>query len=170
MNIDKLIGENEFLLSFFKNINPNYITLTGIVLNFIIYYYIKNNNIFNANILLLLRYFCDTMDGSVARKYNKTSEIGGFLDTLDDFFIFLIYSYIILYNYIENKQLVLIITVILSLSFIYYMKDSLSDHSNLKENGKNIFDKIMIFQINNNIFIYLLLIIFNTYYLKKIDK
>ena len=33
---------------------------------------------------MFIRYSCDCLDGAVARKYNKVSDIGGFLDTVAD--------------------------------------------------------------------------------------
>ena len=95
MEIDNYIANNEFLLSFFKEIHPNIISITGIITNFIILYYIKMGNVFLANIYLVIRFFTDILDGAVARKYNKTSKLGGYLDTTNDLILFTMYTYII---------------------------------------------------------------------------
>ena len=139
MQIDNYIANNEFLLSFFKEIHPNIISITGIVTNFLILHYIRRKNISLANSFLIIRFFTDILDGAVARKYNKTSKLGGYLDTINDLILFTMYTYIISICLIfKNKQYSKIFTLIVLLCMIMYLKniDGLSDHTPLK-NGKN---------------------------------
>ena len=35
-------------------------------------------------LMIFLRYLADIIDGKVARKYKKTSKLGGYLDTISD--------------------------------------------------------------------------------------
>ena len=46
--------------------------------------------------------FTDNLDGMVARKYKKTSNIGGFLDTLSDTIMIIISTYLILYYFFRT--------------------------------------------------------------------
>tara|TARA_B110001469_G_C9565347_1_gene280386 strand:- start:221 stop:736 length:516 start_codon:yes stop_codon:yes gene_type:complete len=169
IKLDDLIGNNEFILKYFKNISPNIITLVGIVSNLIIYYLIKNQYIFLGNILLIFRCLCDIMDGIVARRYKKTSALGGYLDTLNDFIITIIYSYIIGNYFINDRRIFYSFVTLVGSIYMYIMRNSLSDHSNIKQPSNNITDKIITFFANNSIITYLLLISFNNAYLKKID-
>ena len=43
-----------------------------------------NNNFNNLLYFLLLSHFLDTLDGTIARKYNLESEFGSFIDQLSD--------------------------------------------------------------------------------------
>ncbi|MEO0143762.1 MAG: CDP-alcohol phosphatidyltransferase family protein [candidate division WOR-3 bacterium] len=68
------------------NIQPNLITFITFLLNFIpFYFYINKNFILGAISLILVNLF-DAIDGELARKTNKTSKFGAFLDSnLDRF-------------------------------------------------------------------------------------
>lgn len=81
----KINKQLEKILPLFENIHPNIITIFGIILNGIaFYYYFILNNKFVTSVLLILRIVSDNLDGMVARKYNKTSKLGGFLDGIAD--------------------------------------------------------------------------------------
>ena len=81
---DKLTAYILDHFSLFKFISPNLITISGLIMNFLILYYIIMGNIIVSSVLLILRYLADCLDGGVARKYNKKSKIGGVLDTWSD--------------------------------------------------------------------------------------
>tara|TARA_B100000524_G_C23467959_1_gene305001 strand:- start:223 stop:612 length:390 start_codon:yes stop_codon:yes gene_type:complete len=124
-------------------------------------------NVFLANIYLVIRFFTDILDGAVARKYNKTSKLGGYLDTTNDLILFTMYTYIIsLCLILKNKKHSRIFTLIILLCMIIYLKniDGLSDHTPIK-NGKN--NKILAFFTNNTIFLFGFLYYFNKNYLCK---
>lgn len=78
----------EPLSGYFKDVNPNLITIIGLPLSFgffLLHLHPYGYSLFfPVFIISLLRLFCDFMDGHVARKYNKCSKLGGFLDTLSD--------------------------------------------------------------------------------------
>lgn len=68
----------------FKNINPIFITLLATVMGISsLVFLLYNQNLFATFALLLSGYF-DTLDGSVARTYNKTSSLGAVLDIVSD--------------------------------------------------------------------------------------
>ena len=161
MFIDDKIAEILLSTNVFKNIHPNVITVTGIILNFVIYYLLKIKEITYANILIFLRCICDIMDGAVARKYKKQSELGGYLDTIDDVLLVTMYTYFISYHFSKSKDIARIFTAIVTSIHIYSMKDALSDHSSIKEEGENLFHNSIAFITNNSIFFFIFIIILN---------
>lgn len=167
MKIDDKIANIECLLQLFKNIHPNLISIFGIICNFYIIKFLHVKNKYAANIFLVARYFADIMDGAVARRFNKTSKIGGYLDTFDDILLMSFYSgYIIWYLTKNINKAILICLLSISIG-IYYLKtrNSLFDHSNLKKGAENILDKIVEFFVNNSIFTFLGLFFINVYLL-----
>lgn len=169
LKIDDDIGNNECLLSFFKNVHPNTITISGIISNFIILKLINNKQIPFANLVLIFRFFTDILDGAVARKYKKSSKIGGLLDTISDCILIVIYSYIISNRFLSNKTLVYIIMVGIFLLYFYYFikNDSLTNHDNIKKKKDNFFSNVIVFLINNTIVSFIFLILFNNKFMKK---
>lgn len=142
-NLAFMITEN---VKIFKYIHPNYITISGILSNFIIYYLLKKNNRIKLLYLIIMyRYLTDILDGSIARKYNKTSKLGGYLDTINDFMLFTMICYI----YLKKKYF--IVTFICSILYIIKF-DLFYDHSSIKKEGLNAFI------VNNTIFVYIILI------------
>lgn len=83
-NDSKIFQELSFSHNWFKDIHPNYITIFGFFLNFIIFDKIEKNEIATANLFIILRYLCDEFDGGIARKFNKQTKLSGFLDTVSD--------------------------------------------------------------------------------------
>ena len=168
MKLDDDIANNEFLLSLFKNIHPNTITISGIISNFYIikFLYLKKINI--VNILLIFRYFTDIMDGAVARKYNKVSKLGGYLDTINDTTLISFYFGFFIWKKTKNMNYSIsfgIFSLLLILTFLF-CKRSLSDHSHLKKKSKSLIDSIIKFLVNNTIFTYMIVMVINNKYLK----
>ena len=135
-------------LSIFKHIHPNYISITGFLLNIIIAY-----NIFTFNygpvllISILLRCLMDILDGAVARKYEKVTYIGGILDTFTDCsLIVIIFYYFLLLLNLPKYIIILPISIIIGTAFI---TESYSDHSSLKIYGNGHITDLMAFFINN---------------------
>ena len=131
----------------------------------IMFLYLKEPN--NANIFLVIRYFCDILDGAVARKYNKTSKLGGYLDTIDDIMLITLYSGFIIWKKTENIKYTGIGSIVILLVLICYFKseDSLSDHKNLKKDSNNIFKKLVKFIVDNSILVYIIMYYVNIKYL-----
>jgi len=108
-----------------------------------------------------LRCISDTLDGAVARKYHKVTEIGGYLDTISDF----IY-YIMMYHYIMILKLGLhpLFNFIGVCTYFYviYTYDSFSNHEKLKTYGTTLtYRDIMPFLVNNSVipFMFIFLVI-----------
>jgi len=77
---------------------PNFITLLRIVLAFLLSYFIINQQVKQALILLVIVIFSDFIDGFIARRYSKVTSFGAVFDPLADS--------------------VLILTILLSLLFL----------------------------------------------------
>jgi phosphatidylglycerophosphate synthase len=137
----------------FKNIHPNIITATGIVINIIILVYYKKMTFSVFCALLLVRWLIDCLDGNVARKYNKKSDLGGKLDTISDMMLIYILTFIVFREFNINNWFLIVLLFIVGLvenkySFIK------GDHSRLKT-----VDKSMSFFTNNTVIFYILFII-----------
>ncbi len=67
-------------------INPNTITIFGLLLSLVSAVLFANREIFIAGAFLLAGGFFDVLDGLVARENNRTTKFGGFLDSVSDRF------------------------------------------------------------------------------------
>ncbi len=74
------------------HINPNFLTLTGLLISIIAAFYFSRGEFITTGILIILGGFMDMLDGSLARETNTVSKFGGFFDSVIDR-----YSDIILY-------------------------------------------------------------------------
>lgn len=86
----------EPFVGLFKNVNPNVLTLLGSIPSLLFFVFLIMHWYVLALIAFLGSIF-DLMDGMIARKYNKVTAFGGFLDsTLDrvsDFFIITAFAF-----------------------------------------------------------------------------
>ena len=75
-----------------RNISPNSLTITGLILNGLASYTYYQGLIRSAGALILFAGLFDMLDGAVARAGNKPSKTGGFIDSVvdrySDFLIF----------------------------------------------------------------------------------
>lgn len=144
----------------FKHILPNFITLTGLLLNFIIYFGLKNRsfNLSTVFVLIMLRWLIDDLDGATARKYDKVTQLGGYLDTISDFIFFmLMYDFFITEAGLP-RYLDLIFLVVYWYVIYYY--DCFSNHDGLKVYGSYpSWKDILPFIVNHAIITYLLIFI-----------
>lgn len=174
IKIDDKIADMFVSTNLFKNIEPNTITITGIVLNIILYNYFIRNNFKSkiVNILLIIRFLCDIFDGAVARKYNKLSDLGGFLDTVNDLMFIQIYIFILFNKIFKNKIIIFLLLLGTTFLNLFVMRNSMIDHSILKDTSqKNKIDKLIAFACNNTIFLFIGIVIFNNrfiHYLKPL--
>jgi len=156
MNLDKKYVN--FILdrtNIFQYTHPNFLSFTGLLVDFFILYCIVTKSIFFLGLFLFIRYSCDCLDGAVARKYNKVSDLGGALDTIADNTLIFIITYGILYS-ISFPYAMLVAGVVVSLNIIYmYKKKAILHHMHLEKTSNNYFDKIYLFGVNNNSLIYL---------------
>ncbi len=144
---------------FFKYIHPNVITIISLLLNFVILsllYNRRNNLIFGS--VLTLRWLTDLLDGAVARKYKKTSVIGGFLDTLGD----LIYILIFAYYFVDVLKLPMAFFYVFLGTVICFIisQNCYHDHDGLKDYNGGIIQKITAFFVNNTYLMYIALFLF----------
>lgn len=155
-------------LPLFKYIHPNWITLIGLIINCLLLY-VRKDYKFIFYLLNVLRILCDNLDGMIARKYNKTSYLGGLLDTIGDLThiasISLIF-FLDIFNFSYFTSVCLMI--ILSSINIYYMfsVNALSNHSNLYDrNDYKLLDYIPILLAQNTylsaVFLNLFFIFYN---------
>jgi len=138
----------------FKYIHPNVITVFGITLNIAIFYTVENNKFFVTVVLLVFRYLADCLDGGTARKYNKTSKIGGALDTFSDNLLIFIYV-IIMCNLLNIPYGISAATffVVLNL-YMMSLSNSLINHSEIKFGGNSV-KNIYAFFINNSYILFI---------------
>ncbi len=134
---------------FFKYIHPNIITISGLILNFVIYYLIITHDIFIASLLLVFRYLADCLDGGIARKYDKKSKIGGALDTWSD--TILLYIAIAAAFRINALPFGSEVAALFAAGNLYIMSltESLIDHVGMKS-GSSVFTKSYAFFVNNS--------------------
>ena len=66
------------------NISPNLLTITGLIITTIGTYFIFTKQFFIAGIILTIGAVFDAIDGTLARKTNKTTKFGAFLDSTVD--------------------------------------------------------------------------------------
>jgi len=143
-------------LKFLKNIHPNIITIFGIVLNILIYYLLEHKFLIPLIFALFLRHWVDCLDGAVARKYKKVSKFGGYLDTISDHVLIFITSLFVFEVFSFDYYIFFaVILTALSLTYLYIIR-SLSDHENIKVQGKNFYN----FLVNNSWILYLCFYIF----------
>jgi cardiolipin synthase len=159
LNLDKTY--TSWVLSktnIFKHVHPNYISIAGLLADFGILYFLSVAIFEPAIFLLVLRYHCDCLDGAVARKYNKVSNIGGLLDTIADNTLI----YIVIYSIgivLGISHIVFIALTVVILNVLYLIKNkAVIHHLNLKL-GKDRFKNAYIFAMNNNMLLYSLIIL-----------
>ncbi|MDP3623057.1 MAG: archaetidylinositol phosphate synthase [Methanobacteriaceae archaeon] len=68
------------------NINPNYLTVLGLLIALLSAYMFAMGNLLWGGLLIALSGFLDIVDGAVARNNNTTTKFGGFLDSTTDRF------------------------------------------------------------------------------------
>ena len=110
------------------NIHPNIITLSNIINSIFLFINIKCYN--NKKIIIIqmiLYYIFDCLDGEVARKCNKQSKLGGYLDTISDMLFFAIILNYFIYKFILKdskyfnfKYIILFYLILFSIFDKYY--------------------------------------------------
>jgi CDP-diacylglycerol--glycerol-3-phosphate 3-phosphatidyltransferase len=72
------------LLIFGKDINPNFLTVVGLLINMGAAFCLGIGQWVAGGILIAVAGFFDAVDGAVARTFNKATKFGGFLDSVID--------------------------------------------------------------------------------------
>jgi archaetidylinositol phosphate synthase len=111
----------EFMEPLAKNIkvNPNIITVIGLIISLLAAYAFARQNLLIGGFLILFSGFFDVVDGAVARNHNTKTQFGGFLDSTSDRFAdaFIIIG-IIYGGYVNWILGVLAILASLSVSYV----------------------------------------------------
>ena len=154
----------KYLLPLCKHIHPNLITIFGLLLNIIAihFYYIKKNKDITA-ILLIIRILMDNLDGMVARKFNKTSKLGGLLDGLSDCVLMGTISFGVLDKMGVNIHYKICLSLQVGCMMFGYLiySDAVTTHSNMNNNN-SILDTIPLF-IYHNTYLGIFLVILAMY-------
>lgn len=111
-------------------ISPNFITLLNILMIIPIIDNLINKKSFKMFLVLIIfRNYLDFLDGSVARKCNKTSKFGAVFDTISDLLYFLILTSVLIYNMRQNKNNIPLIVLLICfticliiMAYIYLLK------------------------------------------------
>lgn len=160
INTDKIY--TNWILSqteIFRFVHPNVLSILGILMDFVILYSALNYHFLLLGVSLFVRYSCDCLDGAVARKYNRVSNFGGFLDTLADNTMIFVLAYSIT-TLLENEYALLIACIITSFNLLYLaVHRSLIHHNGIKQGG-NVIQNIYTLGVNNNCILYLIAFIF----------
>ncbi len=84
-SVDSLISYPLVDIIAHQNMNPNVITITNIIPGILSLYFLIKGNYFLFYTFLVIRILLDCLDGHVARKYSKETELGNKLDMISDF-------------------------------------------------------------------------------------
>ena len=167
-NSDHYLFNKNYIINFFKNIHPNYITITGIISNLIVILSYYNKQFYIFSLFTIIRSICDILDGLVARKFKKVSYIGGVLDTTSDTLFLCITIYIILNCYF-SFNISFLLTLLYFFFHIYsmYKSGNISDHSNLKDIPNTYLQLFIYILIKNTFIIHLIFLFFLMYFKYK---
>ena len=163
-SIDDWIARKTVNTGLFRYCSPNALTMIGIFTNAGLSYFYHSRDLMNMQYCLMTRYFMDIWDGEVARKYNKVSSIGGFLDTISDCMLLSLYGYFIGEQVSDSSQIGLITCSGVMLGHTIYMisNKAVCHHENIKSGAKSSVAKLAQFMNNNSILPYTVFGIFNT--------
>jgi phosphatidylglycerophosphate synthase len=154
LNLDRLF--TEFVLDKvpgFKHVHPTALTLLGLGVDFVILYAVWAKLLVLVAGAMFLRYACDCLDGAVARKYNKVSDLGGVLDTVADNTLIFILSLSIA-KLLDAPYYWAIATVVTGANVAYLWKEgALVHHASIKRGGTFVKD-VYRFGVQNNILVY----------------
>lgn len=169
LNTDALLVESvDKKLSVFcdLHIHPNVITFVALVMSAalpFLHVYKLHWLVFS---FIIIRQLCDCFDGAVARKCEKTSKLGGFLDTLADFIcLFSVFFIIMTFFFKDDVLRVFLFSSIFIISFIamnvliYKSTDFLYDHSRFKETSESIYKNSIALFVDNSVAIMMLVAI-----------
>lgn len=168
-NITNFVIDNFDSRNVLQSVYPNFITILGMICNYIIFGLISciktvkiNAYVFFA--VMLTRFLCDCLDGAVARKYKKTSKLGHILDTVSDMLMMLIIFYAVITVY--DLHWIFYSGYGLVLFVLHYNFSIFTSHKTMKNPNGEILSNIISFLTNNSIFTFVSLyifVIFNNY-------
>ena len=96
------------------NISPNMITTIGVFSSLLGAYFLYTKKIYLFIFFYLFAYFCDCLDGYIARKYKKETIFGDYYDHITDVIQMILIIFILVYKYnILKYKSITIVTLIL---------------------------------------------------------
>lgn len=142
-------------------LNPNIITLSGTLLIIPIVSNLlqdKSTSIFI--LLMIIRHFVDSLDGSVARNCNKSTKFGAILDILSDTITNLILFSVIVYiifkrrkNLFPNILITIALLILVIFCCVELKKELFYDRSGIITGKSNYFDNKLHEYIHDNLLI-----------------
>lgn len=175
VDIYRLLAKPFVNFFYFFNIHPNLVVLLGLLLSIISSFLLSIGYLNYAGFLYILVLILDHADGQLARKANKVSELGAYLDTISDRIrtpVFFVGIWFYFLNFSEIDFLIYVFTsslVILTNEILFYLFKFLT-YRNL-----NLITRLLLFDFlgwvnnsvlfsialfTNNLKIYLLIITF----------
>lgn len=143
----------------FANIHPNIITCISLLCNIALYILLARTFVSHRDLdvgvftgVLLLRCLTDILDGAVARKYHKTSKLGGLLDTLGDVTLMLIFAYFACVWCNISSHICLLVAALIA--YVVYELDIYHDHAAAKSYDGHIGHQALAFSTNNTVLLY----------------
>lgn len=122
----------------YLKIHPNVLTILSLIMSLSLPIFHQMGQYALVMILIFIRQLLDLLDGPVARECNKTSKIGGMLDTIADYALLCSLVFILCYKYLGNNYLSFIISLItlmfaINVTIYLYGVSSIYDHSKIKD-------------------------------------
>ena len=156
--LDKL-GSQRLQMFCNLNIHPNIITFMALVLSCAIPFLHMRHLHWVVFSSIIIRQLCDCLDGAVARKCEKTSKLGGYLDTTADTCFVISAIFVFFYIIIGNLRLSILATfvafsLLVCIHLYKYNFDVLYDHSALKASESDSFYTNCMAIITNNTMVF----------------
>ncbi len=143
----------------FANIHPNIITCISLLCNIALYILLADAFVSHHDlrvgpftVVLTLRCLTDILDGAIARKYNKTSKLGGLLDTLGDVTLVLVFAYFACIWCNISSHICLPVAALIA--YVVYALDIYHDHAAAKSYNGHIGRQVLAFSTNNTVVLY----------------
>jgi phosphatidylglycerophosphate synthase len=143
----------------FANIHPNIITCISLLCNIALYILLarvfvshRDLDVGVFTVVLALRCITDILDGAVARKYHKASQLGGLLDTLGDVTLVLVFVYFACIWCNISSHICLLVAALIA--YVVYALDIHHDHSAAKSYNGHIGRQLLAFSTNNTVVLY----------------
>ena len=151
----------------FSHVSPNIVTSCGLIATLLLIGHLKNlkqSSLIQISVLILGRWLADTLDGNIARTFNKTSKFGGAFDLMsDNIFAMIIIYFVLKYQFPQFNKIVSLVITCIFVSYFYYM-DSLYIHSDIANvKNQNISTDIINFSMQNTLIIYCAIIMYLAY-------
>ena len=138
-------------------IHPNIITIgAGLMIFPIISNILYDGNVWYLIVLFLIRHILDCLDGSVARKCNKSSKFGAYLDLSFDYIFFLSIYLAIGYKSLQIKHRIMknpfkLFIIILSIAFFFILNYYFIQKFELLKDEKNVQTNVFFDFIQKNV-------------------